>query len=134
PLPKHTITVKRSHYVMTIAKRTPIFQCLLLAGALSLAACGGGGGGKKQPPADTTPNAISLAASTNVEPNTLVTSAPVTISGINTTSPVSIVGGEYSISGGAFTANPGSITNGQTLTVRITASDKTNTPKEAVVT
>jgi hypothetical protein len=119
---------------MTIAKRTPIFQCLLLAGVLSFAACGGGGGGKKQPPADTTPNAISLAASTNVEPNTLVTSAPVTISGINTASPVSIVGGEYSISGGAFTANPGSITNGQTLTVRITASDKTNTPKEAVVT
>ncbi len=120
---------------MTIAKRTPIFQCLLLAGVISLTACGGsGGGGKKQPPIDTTPNAITLAASTNVEPNTLVTSAPVTISGINTASPVSIVGGEYSVGGGAFTANPGSITNGQTLTVRITASDKTNTPKEAVVT
>lgn len=119
---------------MTIAKRTPIFQCLLLAGVISLTACGGGGGGKKQPPIDTTPNAITLAASTNVEPGTIVTSAPVTISGINTASPVSIVGGEYSISGGAFTANPGSITNGQTLTVRITSSDKTNTPKEAVVT
>ncbi len=120
---------------MTIAKRTPIFQCLLLAGVISLTACGGsGGGGKKQPPIDTTPNAITLAASTNAEPGTVVTSAPVTITGINTAAPVSIVGGEYSISGAAFTANPGTITNGQTLTLRITASDKTNTPKEAVVT
>ena len=120
---------------MTIAKRTPIFHCLLLAGALSLAACGGGGGGgKKQPPVDTTPNAITLAAAANAEPNAVVTSAPVTITGINTSAPVSITGGEYSISGGAFTANPGTVTNGQTITVRITSSDKTNTPKEAVLT
>ena len=121
---------------MAIAKRSSLFlQTLLLVSAVSLAACGGGGGGgSKEPAVDTTPNAISFTASTNAEPNAVVTSPAVTISGINTAAPVSISGGEYSINGGAFTSAAGTITNGQTLSVRITASDQTNTATSATIT
>lgn len=120
---------------MAIAKRSSLFlQTLLLVSVVSLAACGGGGGGSKEPAVDTTPNAISFTASTNAEPNAVVTSPAVTITGINTAAPVSISGGEYSINGGAFTSAAGTIANGQTLSVRITASDQTNTATSATIT
>ena len=121
---------------MAIAKQSSLFlQTLLLLSVVSLAACGGGGGGgSKEPAVDTTPNAISFTASTNAEPNAVVTSPAVTITGINTAAPVSISGGEYSINGGAFTSAAGTIANGQTLSVRITASDQTNTPISATIT
>lgn len=121
---------------MAIAKRTPLYlQCLLLAGSISLVACGGGGGDSvANKPQDTTPNPISFTASTNAQTNATVNSPTVAISGIDTATPVSISGGEYSISGAAFTSAAGSITSGQTLTVRLTASDKTNTQKTVTVT
>ena len=115
---------------MAIVKRSPLFQSVLLASVISLVACGGGGGKKR----DTTPDGFTYTASTNAATSAAVTSPTVTISGINTSTPVSISGGEYSINGGAFTSAAGTITNGQTLAVRITASDKTNTPKEATIT
>jgi hypothetical protein len=121
---------------MAIAKRPSIFfHSILLASMVSLVACGGGGGGGTKPPAiDTTPNAISFAPTRNAEPSAVVTSQAITISGINTAAPISISGGEYAIAGGAFTATPGTVTNSQSLVIRITASDKTNTPKEATLT
>jgi hypothetical protein len=121
---------------MAIAKRPSIFfHSILLASMVSLVACGGGGGGGTKPPAiDTTPNAISFAPTSNAEPSAVVTSQAITISGINTAAPISISGGEYAIAGGAFTATPGTVTNSQSLVIRITASDKTNTPKEATLT
>jgi hypothetical protein len=124
---------------MAIAKRPSIFfHSILLASMVSLVACGGGGGGggggTKPPAIDTTPNAISFAPTSNAEPSAVVTSQAITISGINTAAPISISGGEYAIAGGAFTATPGTVTNSQSLVIRITASDKTNTPKEATLT
>jgi hypothetical protein len=128
---------------MTIATlHRPLSLTLATLGLISLVACGGGGGGggggnssSSAPVAvDTTPNAISFAATENAEPNAQITSPAVTISGINAATPISITGGEYSIAGGAFTSTAGTISNGQTLTVRVTASDKTNTPKEITVT
>lgn len=118
---------------MAIAIRKPLFQSFLLAAAISLIGCGGGSSSNSKP-SDTTPDAISFTASTNAEPNAVVTSPTVAISGIDTAAAVSISGGEYSINGGTFTSATGTVTNGQTVTVRITASDKTNTPKEATVT
>ncbi|HTF95543.1 MAG TPA: hypothetical protein VL995_05400, partial [Cellvibrio sp.] len=115
---------------MAIVRRSQLFQSVLLASVISLVACGGGGGKKR----DTTPDGFTYTASTNAATSAAVTSPTVTISGINTSTPVSISGGEYSINGGAFTSAAGTITNGQTLAVRITASDKTNTPKEATIT
>lgn len=116
---------------MAIAKRTPLYlQCLLLAGSISLVACGGG----SSSPKDTTPDAITFTASTNATPNAAVSSPAVTISGIDAEASISISGGEYSINGGAFTSSAGKISNGQSLVVRVTASDKTNTAKSATIT
>jgi subtilisin-like proprotein convertase family protein len=71
------------------------------------------------PPPDTTPDAFSFTDVTNVALSTLQTSNAVSITGIDTPAPVSVVGGEYSIGcGSAFTTNPGTITNGQTVCVR----------------
>ena len=114
----------------------PLSLTLATLGLISLVACGGGGSSNKPPVVvdDTTPNAFSFTAAEGAEPNAVITSPTATISGINTATPISISGGEYSIAGGAFTSTAGTITNGQTLTVRVTASDKTNTPKEATIT
>ncbi|MBL8483619.1 MAG: hypothetical protein JNJ60_15580, partial [Rhodocyclaceae bacterium] len=71
---------------------------------------------------DTTPNAFSFNPVTTALPNALVTSGSATISGINAATPISVSGGEYSISGGAFTSASGSISSGQTVRVRLTAS------------
>ena len=114
----------------------PLSLTLATLGLITLVACGGGGGGSNPPPVaidDTTPNAFSFTAAEGAEPNAVITSPTATISGINTATPISISGGEYSIAGGAFTSTAGTISNGQTLTVRVTASDKTNTPKEATI-
>ena len=53
--------------------------------------------------------------------NALVSSNAVTISGI-TTAPISVQGGEYSINGGGFTSAAGTITNGQTVALRVQTS------------
>lgn len=130
----------------------PLSLTLATLGLISLVACGGGGGSSggggnnssnssnsvsSASPVvvdDTTPNEINFAATEGAEPNALITSQTVTISGINAATPISISGGEYSIVGGAFTSTAGTITNGQTLAVRLTASDKTNTQKAVTVT
>ena len=61
-------------------------------------------------------------------------SDPIVISGIDTSVPVTITGGEYSISGGPFTAAPGTVSNNQTIKVRVTASPQFSTPLTAVLT
>lgn len=108
-----------------------LIRTLLVIGFISLAACGGGGSSK---PKDKTPETFSFTASTNAEPGAVVTSAPVTITGIDAASPITITGGQYSVAGGAFTTAAGTISNNQTLSVRVTASLITNTEVQAVVT
>jgi hypothetical protein len=118
---------------MAIARLHQHFTRTLLTLSLtSLIACGGGGDNSPAP--DTTPDAITFNALTNAEPNAVVASSAITISGINTAAPIVIVGGEYAIAGAAFTAAAGTISNGQTLVVRTTASDKTNTTKVTTIT
>ncbi|MFL6600961.1 MAG: hypothetical protein ACJ8R9_06475, partial [Steroidobacteraceae bacterium] len=99
-----------------------------------LASCGGGGGGGSEPPVDTTPSAFSFASQSGTALSTAVTSAPVIISGINSNAPVSITGGEYSIDGGPYTAAPGSVSNNQTIQVRVTSSQQFSTSLTAVLT
>lgn len=79
---------------------------------------------------DTTPNSFSFITQSDVQLNTPIFSSTAVVSGINNSTPVSISGGEYSIDGGVYTSGPGTINNGQSLTIRqISAStfDSTTT-------
>lgn len=86
--------------------------------------------------ADTTPNAFDFTPNvTNAALSTLTTASAVTITGINTTTPVSVSGTgspQISINGGAWVTS-GTITNGQTLAVRLTSSPSFNTILTATV-
>lgn len=69
-----------------------------------------------------TPNAFAFTSLSNVENTQEFTSNTVNITGINVATPVSASnGGLVSINGGAY-ASTGSITNGQSLSVRLTSS------------
>ena len=71
---------------------------------------------------DSTPDPISFVPQTGVSLSSLVESAVVTVSGINTTLALSITGGEYRINGGVYTKAKGTLQNGDTLQVRHTAA------------
>ncbi len=73
-------------------------------------------------PADTTPDPFSFIDVTNAAVSTVFTSNAVAIVGINTATPISVIGGTYSINGGVFTAAAGTVTSGQTVAVRQTSS------------
>lgn len=73
--------------------------------------------------ADSTPADFNFVPQTNIESNSWITSNTVTISDINVAIPVTISGGEYSINGGAFSASEATISNNQTLSVRVKSSE-----------
>lgn len=83
---------------------------------------------------DTTPAAFTFVNVTGVNRSTLTTAASITINGINTTTPVSVTGtgAQISINGGTWTTS-GTITNGQTLAVRLTSSGSFSTALSATV-
>jgi hypothetical protein len=58
----------------------------------------------------------------------------VLITGIDASLPISIVGGEFSIDGGAFIATAGTLANGQTVTLRLTAAPTYGSMKTALLT
>jgi len=73
--------------------------------------------------ADTTPDAFTLADQVDAEPSATITSAPITISGIDALTPISTIGGSYSIGCTAtYTGTAGTVSNGQTVCVRHTSS------------
>jgi hypothetical protein len=83
---------------------------------------------------DTTPNTFSFVAVTDVLPNSINTSAVITVAGINVAVPISITGGTYAIGAGAFTNVAGTISVGQTVTVKTTAAATPVTAVDAVLT
>jgi hypothetical protein len=90
---------------------------------------GGGGGG-----ADTTPDAFSFTDQSSVALSTLITSAPITVAGINAPAPISVTGGEYNINGGGFTSSPGTVNNGDQVRARHTSSGANSTAVNTTVT
>jgi hypothetical protein len=84
--------------------------------------------------ADTTPDAFPFTNQTDVPLNTLIISNAITVAGINSPSPISITGGEYSINGGAYTAAAGTVNNNDTVRVRQTSSASFNTTTDATLT
>ncbi|MBM3351335.1 MAG: DUF1566 domain-containing protein [Betaproteobacteria bacterium] len=71
---------------------------------------------------DTTPDAFSFTAQSDVAISTLIESNTITVAGINAAATISVTNGEYRINGGAYTSTAGTVTNGQTVTVRHTSS------------
>lgn len=71
--------------------------------------------------ADTIPDGFAFTNQTDVAPLTPVVSNQVTITGINTATPISVAGGSYSIDDGAATTAPGTINNNQKVTVSHTS-------------
>ena len=85
---------------------------------------------------DTTPDAFSFTDQTGVAINTLTTSNSINITGITGSVSVSVSGGgspQISINGGAW-GTSGTITNGQTLQVRLTSNASFSTLNSATVT
>ncbi|MDU0457389.1 MAG: carboxypeptidase regulatory-like domain-containing protein [Geobacteraceae bacterium] len=83
---------------------------------------------------DTIPDPFGFTAQTDVTPNTVVTSNPVTVSGIIGPAAISIVGGTYSINGGPYTGAAGTIVNGSTVTVQLTSSPGFSVTTSATLT
>jgi hypothetical protein len=84
--------------------------------------------------ADAIPNAFAFTPAINAVPGSVNTSNAITVEGIDTTVPIVITGGEYSINGGAFTSVAGTVTNGQTVAVKAVALGGTELTHNAVVT
>tara|TARA_B100001250_G_scaffold368786_1_gene351735 strand:- start:5252 stop:5752 length:501 start_codon:yes stop_codon:yes gene_type:complete len=118
------------------------FSLIAIFAAVTIAACGGGGGtsGTASTPAatptDDVPNQFTLTDQTGVARNASITSAAITIAGIDKASAISIsgAGATYSIAGGAYTASSGTVTNGQAVTVRHTSSQLASTAVNSTLT
>lgn len=68
------------------------------------------------------PVAFTLDPKTSVPIGVWMTSNAIAVQGTNAPAPISVTGGEYSIDGGAFTADPGKVYSGQTVIVGQTAA------------
>ena len=101
---------------------------LVITTSTWLVACGSGGGSSSDEPAtDTTPDAFYFDDQNNVAPNTVITSNRITVSGIDAAAEISVTNGEYAIDDSAFASAAGSVSNGQTVTLRHTSSSLNTT-------
>ncbi|MBV1907938.1 MAG: hypothetical protein KUG78_01370 [Kangiellaceae bacterium] len=123
---------------MTIATIRNICNNLLAILMVTLlVACGGGGSSTPEDPlpvADTVPDTFSFTDQEDVEFDILVQSAPITISGIDAASTISVTGGEYSIDGASFVSDSGSVSNGQTIIVQQTSAATSKTITDVILT
>ncbi len=76
---------------------------------------------------DTTPNIFSFTDQVDINLNTQVISNTITVTGINAPTPISVIGGEYSVNGGAFTNSPTNLNNNDTVRLRLTSSGSNST-------
>jgi hypothetical protein len=87
---------------------------------------------------DTTPESfVNFSSATNQAKDTVITSNSQTITTITGNVNVSVSGTgspQVSINGGAFTASPGTISNNQTIQVRLTSASTDSTTRTATVT
>lgn len=74
--------------------------------------------------ADTTPDTFTFNDPVDVNTNTLLTSSTITVSGISAAAVISVINGEYSINGGAFTSAAGVVQNSDTVQLRHTTSSQ----------
>ncbi len=87
--------------------------------------------------ADTTPGTFTFVDKTGQLPNKVISSAAVTISGINAPAEVLIQGdytAQYKIGTGAWQSGRGFVNNGQKVTLRVTSSNQSATTVGVTVT
>lgn len=83
---------------------------------------------------DDTPDTFTFVDITGADTNTLYESNPITVSGINTVSVISIVGGEYKVGTWGYTTITGTVSNGNTVKVRQMSSVINSTKTTATLT
>ena len=83
---------------------------------------------------DSAPDAFTFTTLTNVARSTAQLSNNITVTGINVPTTISITGGEYSIGCNSFTSAAGTVTNGQFVCVRHTASASASTAVTSTLT
>ena len=91
-------------------------QGFVLLAIVLVTGCGGGSsGGSTTAASDTTPNAFTFTDQTGVAVSTEVTSAAITVAGIDAAAAISITGGTYQIGSGTFTNSAGAGTKGSRM-------------------
>lgn len=85
-------------------------------------------------PVDTSPNPFAFPSKTGVEPNAVVTSDTVSITGINAETTATVTSGGELLVGGTEVGQNSKVTNGAQLAVRVTASPEFDTPVTVTVT
>jgi len=78
--------------------------------------------------ADTVPDAFSFTDAVDQPLGALTTSTEITVAGLNTSTTVSVTGGEYSKNDGTYTSSSGTASNGDTFSLRHTTSISYSTP------
>lgn len=87
------------------------------------------------PGEDTTPNAFTFTDQTGVARSTVITSAAITVAGIDAPATISVSGGTYDINGsGTFVSTPGTVEAGDTVRARHTSSASYETATNTVIT
>jgi virginiamycin B lyase len=82
----------------------------------------------------TTPDPFWFNEIFGSEPNTVITSNAVAITGITRPASISITGGEYRIDAGSYTTISGTVSNGETVTVRQISSNSFSNKTFAILT
>ncbi len=75
---------------------------------------------------DIVPDAFGFSPVSGAAVGSVQTSEAITVSGISAASPISVVGGSYSINNGSYTTSDRTVTAGQTVRIRQTASASFN--------
>jgi hypothetical protein len=83
---------------------------------------------------DEVPTAFTFTDITGATIATVYTSNSITVAGLAAASPISIVGGTYAKNAGSYVSTPGTVVNGDTITVRVTSSADPSTAVSAVLT
>ncbi len=85
-------------------------------------------------PIDNTPDAFVFTDQIGITLNSVITSNSITVTGINTTTAISVSGGEFSINNGSYSAGSRTVNNGDLVAIRLTASSTYNTTTQATLT
>ena len=86
------------------------------------------------PETTTTPQQFIFIDKVNQQPSTLVESNTISVDGIDTSTTISIVGGEYQINGGVWTSSAGVVSNNDFVKVRVLTSASNRDTVSATLT